>query len=189
VARDPLALEQLYDGVVASMLADGIVCEQPFGRRAHTKQVGDVPRICWAPGDPNGRIGVPQGARRPGGEPGRPLALLRELFTCRITSWDKSCASDDPGYERAQYVAARSLFDAWFRAVYLKAFGMFEIVSVGWDVRRNESQRGASIEVVGAIQAAIPDADVPDTGANALQAATSVTMANVTEIEIAPGAN
>lgn len=162
--RDPLALEQLYDAVVARFAADGTVADQPFGRRAHMRQLGDMPRITWAYGDPQGNLGKVGAPRRPGGEPQRSLAMLPELFTCRITGKaGPPYQGDDAGRERAQYVATRLLFDAWYRAVYLHAYGMFELVSCKWIFARNESQADAALEIVGAIQASIPDEVVEET--------------------------
>lgn len=183
--RDPFALEQLYDAVRARFAEDGLQADQPFGRRAHTKQMGDRDRITWAYGDANGNLGKIGAARRPGGEPARPLAMLPELFCCRLTGVARGFAQDDPHHERAQYVATRKLFDAWYRAVYLHAYGQFEIVSARWIWQKNEGQADAALEVVGAIQAAIPDAIVPET-TEPVHAEIDVTLADVTEVETAP---
>lgn len=184
--RDPFALEQLYDAVVARMAADGIDVDQPFGRREHTKQIGDKSRITWAYGDPNGDMGRILPPRNPGGELQRPLARVDELFTCRITGLPHGYKPDDPGYERAQYVATRQLFDDWYRAVYLYGYGMLGEIRARWaKPERVSALHAPCLEVVGAIQAAIPDEEILETTAP-VHARIEVSLGDVTEVETAP---
>jgi hypothetical protein len=136
---DTLALEQLYDDVVARFAAE--FAEPPaqsFGWREPAKRV-KAPRISWVPGDDaSGDIGALGPARSPGRDP-RPLATVRELATVYLEAFDATA----PENELAQYRSARLLYDAWFRAVYLAARGTFEIRSHRWVNER--ATRSASI--------------------------------------------
>lgn len=153
---DTLALEKLYADVVAQFAADGTAADQPFGWRPETQQA-IVPRITWQPGDASGSLGKIAPPRNPGRNP-RPLGTLLELFTCTISSQDPS----DPENELKQYKLTRLLYDAWFRAVYLNAYGTFTIERSDWIRVGVITQRryGAAIRVVGTIQAMIPDAEL-----------------------------
>lgn len=149
-----LALPKLYDDVVARFEAEapGAV-KQSFGWREPPKQrVG--PSIVWVPGAPGGSIGKIGPARNPGRNP-RPLGTLEELFHVFISGHAPSAHED----ERAQYQAARELFDAWYRAVYLAARGTFEVLSNDWQAVGvvNQRRHGAAIRVVCTIQAMVPD--------------------------------
>lgn len=157
---DVLAVEFLFDAVVSRFASDaaaedppGIPPTQTFGWREPAKR-GDVkPRIVWVPGDDlTGDIGAPAPARNPGGNP-RPLATVHELVTVYIEGADDS----DPEKERAQYRATRLLFDAWLRAVYLAARGMFALRSHRWLIDRSTRRFGTAIRVVLSIEAAVPD--------------------------------
>lgn len=155
-----LALEHLYDGVVAQMAADAAAQEppatpvpQPFGWRSPARN-DHGPRIVWVPGDDtSGAIGDVAGAKYPGRNP-RPLATLHELFTVYLEGVDTSA----PENERAQYKVARLLFDAWYRAAHLVAHGTFQIRSVGWLTGKKERRRGATIRVLVSVEAMVADA-------------------------------
>ncbi len=155
-----LALEYLYESVVARFTAEGTAATQVFGWREPPKQLAGPPRIVWVPGDPAGSLGEIGGARYPGRNQtspdpdlGRPLATLRELFTCYIHAEDAS----DPQDELLQFKAARLLYDAWYRAVYLAAHGIFLQRSAAWHGDPNERRRGATIRVVASVESMIPD--------------------------------
>lgn len=156
-SKQILAFEDLYDSVRGEFAAQALNVEQPFGGREKSRQLGDRPRIVWVPGSETGDLGRIVPAKRPGRNP-RPLLTLQELFHCQITGFDASAAED----ERAQYHATRLLYDAWLRAVYLAAYGTFEIVSQRWLTQRSESRFGLSIIATGAIEAMIPDESNPE---------------------------
>ena len=149
---DTLALEKLYQDVVARFAAEGTACDNFFGWRVPAQQVLRA-RIAWVPGDPSGSIvGEESAARNPGRNP-RPIATLRELFQVIISAADLTA----PENELLQYKAARLLRDAWHRAAYLAAHGTLKLVSETWIVDKNERRFGASIRVVCAIESMVPD--------------------------------
>lgn len=154
---DPiLALERLYDAVVASFATEGPAgVAQPFGWRSVAQQRVTA-RIAWVPGTPPGAVGRLGPARNPGGDP-RSLATLNENFYVVISAEDRTAPED----ERLQYRATRLLHDYWFRAVYLAAHGTFAIESEEWIVEKLERRYGAAIRVIGSIQSMIPD-EAPD---------------------------
>jgi hypothetical protein len=148
---ETLALEKLYDDVRALFTGEGTICTHTFGWRTPANQrIGT--RIAWVPGDPRGNAGEDAPARNVGRNP-RPIATLRELFTCYISADDP----DDPENEALQYRATRLLYDAWRRAMYLSAHGTFAIRSTSWEIDKNERRRGACIVCVVALEAMIPD--------------------------------
>lgn len=155
-----LALPKLYDDVVARMDADAAAQDPPiepvpqsFGWREPTKRSGSSLRIVWVPGDDRtGELGEVAPARNPGRNP-RPLATLRELFTVYIEAHDPSA----PEIERTQYQAARELLDAWIRAVHLASFGTYELSKPSWVIDKKERRFGATIRVLGTIEAMVPD--------------------------------
>lgn len=148
---DTLALEALYDAVVAQFAADGTIAKQPFGWREVAKYPVGA-RIAWVPGDPRFNVGADGPARNPGRNP-RPIGTLHELFQCVISANDPSAPED----ERAQYKATRLLYDAWRRAVYLAARGTFTIESQEWLGDKTQRRFGTAIRVVCSIEAMIPD--------------------------------
>ena len=157
---DTLALVDLITNVTAQFVADGLVIEQAFGWREPARQTRGLPAIVWTPGDPSGDLGKMGAPRFPGRVPNRPLATLRELFTCQIGAHDAT----DPENELKQYDATHKLFDAWWRAIYLSAHGTVEMMSARWIVAKNERRRGATIRAVCAIQAMIPDSAISSVG-------------------------
>lgn len=151
MAYETLAVEVLYAAVVARFTAESVGAVNTFGWREPEKHV-EGSRIAWVPGDPSGKVGATVAARQPGREP-RPLATLRELFTCVISGSDPAA----PENELAQYKATRILRDIWFRAVYKAAHGTFQIRDEQWIATRNERRHGAAIRVVIELDAMVPD--------------------------------
>lgn len=157
---DTLALDYLYQTVVARFASEGTTVfgaavDQPFGWRP-VAQMLTGPRIVWTPGDPRGSAGKLGPARNPGRIPARPLATLLELFTCTISAEDPATPENEP----SQYRGARFLFDAWLRAIYLAGRGTYTVESVDWINTQKERRYGAALQVVGTVQAMIPDAQL-----------------------------
>lgn len=150
-----LALEHLFNAVVASFEEDEINATNVFGWR-QAAQHAYGPRIAWIPGDQGGNIGSTGPARNPGGFP-RSLGTLGELFTVLISAQDES----DPENELAQYHIVRMLRDAWYRAVYNAAHGTFVVRSESWTTDKMERRAGASLRLVCEIQSPITD-ELPD---------------------------
>jgi hypothetical protein len=161
------ALPRLFDAVTARFAAEGLPVPMSFGWRTSSEQIQTTRRITWTPGDTNGGLGAVGAARFPGQDPRRPLAQLLEACTVEIFAADEVLGAE----ERAQYQAARVLFDAWLRAVYLEAHGTFKIVSATWAGGDRGRRMGATIRVVFTIQAPIFD-EVTDAEDLALDAAT-----------------
>lgn len=164
-----LALEKLYTDVLSLFLEEGTFSvdpdpdkaakqtadANPFGWREPSRQGNRDSRIVWVPGDPSGALGPVEGPKYPGRiDPGRPLATLNELFTVYISAADRTKPISN---EFRQWKAARLLFDAWYRAVYLAAHGTFRILSSSWQLGKIERQYGAAIRVVAAIESMVPD--------------------------------
>lgn len=148
-----LALENLFDLVRARMSDDGILPleGQRFGWKEPNRQ-DPVARIVWVPGDPEGNLGDFAPPKYPGDNP-RALVNLNERWYVNITGLNPGRPDD----ERAQYHATRLLYDEWLRAVYLAAHGTFGILQQRWINDKNERRAGAALQVVGTIQAVIPD--------------------------------
>lgn len=143
-----------------------------FGWRERAKHEG-ARRIVWEPGD-DGDLGEIDPARNPGRNP-RSLYTLGELVTVYLEAADITSASTSEN-ERAQYIAARLLFDRWLRAVYLVAHGTVAIASARWVDDKNTRRFGATIRAVVVIQAMVPDAlqTTASTSTVALVASTTV---------------
>lgn len=174
-----LALPKLYDDVVARFQTENPKVEQYFGWREPSKHKTASSRIVWVPGDPQGSTGSIQPARNPGRNP-RPLATLAELFTVHISGRD----FDYPEDERKQYRATRLLYDLWYRAVHLAAYGTFVVNSNTWNTDKNERRHGAEIVSICAVEAMIPDtpnALAPDDA----DVEISTSLDDVTELSIA----
>jgi hypothetical protein len=160
------ALTDLFDGVVARFLLDGTNVPNLFGWREVPQKLVTGNRIIWVPGNPDGDVGELQAAKHfgPTLNP-RPLYNLAELFHVYIVANDATA----PENERAQYEAARLLYDAWLRAVHLKAFGRFFIKSQAWLAGRSARRFGNAIRVLATINAVVPDVEQAiapvDTGA------------------------
>jgi hypothetical protein len=145
------ALENLYNQVIARFATDGTIVANDFGWLEPGKSKAGT-RITWVPGDFKGNLGKMLPPQNPGGAP-RSLANLDEQFTVEIVAEDGS----SPDNELAQYKAARAVFDAWFRAVYIAAHSQVTIISQEWMNTRNIRRRGAGIRVVGSVRATILD--------------------------------
>lgn len=171
-----LALPRLYSAVVARFAAEAPlvgdppvnvpIADQYFGWKEPARQhVGN--RIVWVPGEPNGKAGQVTAPKFPGARAeGRPLANMPEAFHCYITGYDRTA----PENELLQYTAARLLFDAWVRAIYLAAYGTLELPRVDWfKGGKKEFQAGATLLAIGAVWSVQPDSEVSaapaDTGA------------------------
>lgn len=162
------ALEKLIDDVVARFAAEGPWLVEPvlvpptpgtpipnvFGWKKPEQQMLRGNRIIWVPGDAeNGEAGEYLPPRHSGEIDARFLARLGERFTVYIVGEDKT----QPENERAQYHACRLLHDAWFRAVYLAAHGTFKLDKPQWFGDAKERRRGATMRVLGTIDAPVPD--------------------------------
>lgn len=163
-----LALPKLFDDVGALMHDVGYTVPHVFGWRERDKRSGKR-RIVWEPGD-NGNGGTIGPARQPGRNP-RSVATLFELFTV----WIEAQESSTPENERAQYQATRELYDAWYLAAE-SASKNFRQISLAWVIDKTDRRFGATLKVVGSIEAAITAAcdDV----------AHADTIARVTAIEL-----
>jgi hypothetical protein len=161
-----LALPHLYDLVVARFADEGTSVPNLFGWRApDLKDHAGKPRIAWVPGDDeSGELGELGAPKQPGRNP-RSLATLGEIFTVRLWGEEPS----DPENERKQYQAARELFDAWWRAVYLAMPAKVTVVSTEWLIDKKLRRSGAAIRVVCIIEAMVHDEalEVVATGASA----------------------
>lgn len=187
------ALEQLFDGVAALIAADAAAEDPPvdpppqtFGWREPAKR-GTPYRIVWVPGDDrNGDVGELGPAKQPGRNP-RPLWTLDEQFTVYLEASDPT----DPENERAQYHAARLLFDTWARAIYRVGRGTVHVSKPTWVVDKKVRRHGATIRVLASIDAMVPDTAYPlappDTAAEVTSYphATSTAEPGVDDVEAA----
>lgn len=173
---DILALERLYNEVTARFKLEGTDAVNLFGWKTPAQKLVTGNRITWVPGDPSGQIGDLAAPKQPGRVP-RSLGTLNELFTCEITAVDRTALEN----ELAQYKAARLLFDAWYRAVYLAARGTFVVKRNEWLIDKKERRFGATIRVVTIIEGMIPD-DAVTLVAPPFTGEIDVTELDVTEV-------
>ncbi|MHC4648207.1 MAG: hypothetical protein ACYTBJ_22325 [Planctomycetota bacterium] len=150
---DTLALEKLFDDVVARFVTDSTNVPNVFGWRKPSNRGAQQNRICWVPGDPSGAVGAVGPAHNPGANP-RSIGTLEETFTVYIEGRDATSPED----ERAQYKATRFIFDAWFRAAYLSVRNLLVVKSAAWMVDRTVRRNGATLRLVCTVNAEIPDA-------------------------------
>lgn len=122
-----------------------------FGTREPAKR-GDSLRVIFVPGDEAGDAGEVGPARNPGRDP-RPLMTLGELFTVYCEAYD----STGPEVELAQWKAARLLWDAVMRAIYLSAHGTFEVQSTEHMTDRSTRRHAWAIRSLVTVQAPVPD--------------------------------
>lgn len=181
---DTLALENLFNAVVSRFATEGTFVPNFFGRRQVDQSARSNPgdRIVWYPGDPRGKLGEYGPAKQPGRNP-RSLATLAEMFTVEITAADQSALTND----LAQYKACRLLLDTWKRAVYLAARGTYSVIDSEWVITKKEAQHGATVRLVLAIDAMVPDEERPtapvDTVAVVATSALDNTETNTYEAE------
>lgn len=162
------ALENLFDSVVNRFGVEGSFGSVPdpvtaavrankFGWREPFRQLGATSRIVWVPGDPQGDLGALVAPKYPGQNP-RPLQNLVERFHVFISGADSSAPGNQVD-ERKQYHATRLLYDIWIRAMYLEAYGTFNVSTFNsaWIIDKNERRYGAAIRVSATIQAVITD--------------------------------
>jgi hypothetical protein len=159
------ALPRLFDRVVTRFAAEGTVVPMAFGWLAPSEQAPETSRIVWTPGDDGGSLGQVVPPKYVGENP-RQLLTLNELCTLEIYAFDPVQST----IERAQYQAARELFDSLVRAIFLEAHGTFSINSAKWVGGDRVRRSGATLKVVLALQAPILDEPIPtapvDTGAH-----------------------
>lgn len=176
-----LALDLLFDGIVAVFAADAAPNPSRvsivFGWREVAKQINQGPgganRIVIHPGLPGektGRFGSHMPVHKPGRNP-RSLATRIEIFTAYIWAVD---GTDETTLrnERAQWRAARMLYDAFDRAAYLVTHtdgdvgvGPVTWLAEDWNLDKSERGYGAEVIVSGAVESMVPDtafADVTD---------------------------
>lgn len=183
------AIPNLYAAVKARFTLDSTQVVNLFGWRTPDQRIVQGARICWLPGDDeSGDAGALAPAKYPGGYP-RSLGTLRELFTLIILVSDQG----NPENELAQYNATRLVFDAWYRAAYLAAYGTFEVQDVSWLNGVKDRRYGAGMRVLVAIDSMIPDST--PLGPTYVDANTGVdvetdfttTLAGVSEIDTVAG--
>jgi len=116
-----------------------------------------------------------------GGNP-RVVGSLAELVTVEIAAEDTECPTD----ELAQYRAARKLFDLWFAAVRRRAYGAIEWRSAKWVVNRKNNTRGAVLQIVLSVSAAIPDDEQTQRLTTPARAEIESTLLDHTETLTAP---
>lgn len=161
------ALEALFAAVVARFALEGPWLVAPvlvpptvgvpvpnvIGWKKPEQQMLRGNRVIWVPGDDdNGDVGEYLPPRQVAQNP-RALGRLAERFTIYIVGEDKT----QPENELAQYNAVRALHDAWFRSVYLAAHGTYKLSKPRWFGDAKERRRGATIRIVGTIEAPLPD--------------------------------
>lgn len=178
---DTLALVHLYETVKARFELEATNATNHFGWRESTAQKPNN-TLVWMPGDPSGALGTLAAPSHPGRNP-RPLFTLHELFTVEITAIDLQNAEN----ELAQYVATRLLYDAWLRAVYLASRARFAVQSATWVKDKIQRSHGATIRVVVALEAMVPDAPLTTAPADT-RAAVTVAELNVTQAVAVPDA-
>lgn len=147
----------LIDQVVARFLAESTPVEVAFGPRALALNT-DGARVVIVPGNTAGGAGKVVAASHDVDASIRAqkvLAGFDELFTARIYSEDVN----DPRDDAAQYLQARLVFDAFYRASFYGSRSLMQIADIRWDTERRESGHGLTMIVVFSIIA--PIIDVP----------------------------
>ena len=179
---DTLALDKLYDDVVARFALDSLSVPNLFGWRPPPEKMILGNRIIWTPGDDeDGTFGelVATGIQ-PGRNP-RSLATVQELFTVRILAADTTAPED----ERAQYRAVRFLYDAWYRACWLAAHTTFLVVDQRWLIEKKERRYGAALRILCTVQAMVPDVAATDaTTGLGVEADLTTTELSVSETDL-----
>jgi hypothetical protein len=148
----------LFEGVKAVFAEDGVNACNEFGWQAPQQQKVSQSRICWVPGDPQGKAGKMSPAQNVGQLPSRTLGTLDELFTIYIQTTFRAL----PHVELEQYKACRDLFDIFWRALYRASYdigtgGRVQLIDASWDRKRLVRQDGACLHVLIMAPAMIPD--------------------------------
>jgi len=154
------ALPELVKRVRDRFVADALAADPPttpipvtFGWREPAHQRETSHRIVFVPGDDSGwTLGTLGAPESPGVGLARPLARLDEVFTVYLEAEDVSAPED----EAKQYEAARQLYDAWYRAVYLARIP-HSILSQRWVVDQTVRYAGAALRITGTVSAVVPD--------------------------------
>jgi len=133
---------------------DPAVVPHRFGWRERDRHEG-IRRVVWEPGD-DGLLGELAPARGPGGNP-RSLYTLNEACAVYLEAVDETDAATAEN-ERAQYIAARLLLDAFLRALYITSHGRVSLSDPRWVDKDNVRRYGATIRIVFALGAQVPDA-------------------------------
>lgn len=151
-----LALLVLFDAVEALFADEAPSLHCVFGWKEPPKQInqgdGTANRVCFVPGDTADGLGADLPPKYPGRNPAA-MATLEELFTVRLWAVDKATPND----ERAQYEAARLLYDGVRRALSLCDPGGLKVKSQKWIRKNPERMFGAEIEMVCVVQGMVPD--------------------------------
>ena len=175
-----LALPLLFEQISARFAREGSAAVFAFGWREPSKRTKDL-RVVFVPGD-DGDVGELAVARQPGRLP-RPLATLEELVTVYLEAFDPSSAEN----ELVQYTSARLLFDAFTRALYHAARGTFSMRSIRWVDNPNERRHGATMRLVIALDAMVPDLPASTVAPTVSENETAVlTATNTDSTEDAP---
>lgn len=151
-----LALLVLYDAVEALFEEEATSLNLVFGWREPPKQINQgedtANRVCFVPGNENDELGADLPPKYPGRNPA-PMATLEEIFRVRLWAVDKARPND----ERAQYEAARLLYDGVRRALSLCDPGGLKVKSNKWVRKNPERTFGAEIEMICTIEGMVPD--------------------------------
>lgn len=171
------ALEALYDAIVASLASEGLTVQSAFGWKEPVFQPSGSMRLVFVPGDPSGKVGK-DAPPRSGGTTPRSVAMLLEQATVYLWAVDRSLPS-----ERAQYAAARSLYDAFRRALHASAYGTYSLDNPVWvapSKRRVERTLGAELQLVVTVQA--PTRDISPTPVTGVSSAVTATLSGESEL-------
>lgn len=186
---DTLALEKLFDDVVALWAVESATpVSNRFGWREVTRRDVRGSRVIWVPGDENGEMGLVEAAvqlRSSAPNTARSVGTLGEMFFVDILASDSTTDANAEN-ERKQYVAARFLFDAWWRAVYKSMPGRVAIVSTKWLTDHEVRRYGAGIRATCVIEAMIPDAPFELMNLDGASAVVDTTELDTTETDTIP---
>lgn len=171
-----LALDVLYDAVVAQFAADSTSVENTFGWREPDLQYVN-PRIAWVPGDEGGVVTDPLIAARGTQANPRQLGNLPERFHVVISADDPTA----PVNERLQWRSVRLVFDAWYRAIYLAAHGTVFVESARWIIDKKVRRNGAAMIVECYILSPLLDLPVEVVGGAGTGASIDITELDVIE--------
>lgn len=153
------ALQHLVSGVTTALKADGVKVDGLpvavlFGWNERANKLTRGGRVVFVPGDDATKEAGQYVAPQTIGDAPRKLAQLDELFTLYVEATDSRKLEDDP----TQYAAVRCLHDSVFAAMYATAFGTFQLSKPQWYGDQNERRAGATMRIVGKVQAPIFEA-------------------------------